>query len=139
MVYGGWPAHIQSNMKNGQGEKCARKLTMLEGVAALATLCASPAEVSGRELTVDQLSKAKFYEAGVTAGTQVNLCKVPRTLLKWLECPVVTCYLGLAMLEEIQDEGVPVLPMEPESRAEIAALKCSRPGAAMSWRKISSS
>ena len=193
MVYGCWPAHIQCNMKNGQGDKFARKLTMLEGVAALATLCASPAEVSGRackiytdnkglamafskahsrdkytysvmmalkdvakylninlalvwtprcsspgELTADQLSKAKFVEAGETAGTQVNLRSEPRTLLKWLECPVVTRCLGLAILEEMQDEGIRVLDMEPESRTEIAALKYSKPRAVTSWKKLSS-
>ena len=192
MVYGGWPKHIQCNMKNGQGDKFARKLTMLEGVAALAILCARPREVSGKackiytdnkglalafssahsrdkytysvmlaikdvakylninlalvwtprcsspgELTADQLSKAKFVEAGETAGVQVNLCRVPCTLLRWLECPVVTRCLGLAILEEIREEGTQVLDMEPENRTEIAALKYSKNRSVASWKKVS--
>ena len=94
--------------------------------------CSSPGE-----LTADQLSKAKFVEAGETAGVQVNLCRVPCTLLRWLECPVVTRCLGLAILEEMRDEGTQVLDMEPESRAEIAALKYSKNRAVASWRKVS--
>ena len=68
----------------------------------------------------------------------MNLCRVPRTLLKWLECPVVTRCLGLAILEEMRDEGTQVLDMEPESRTEIAALKYSKPRAVTSWKKVSS-
>ena len=67
----------------------------------------------------------------------MNLCRVPCTLLRWLERPVVTRCLGLAILEEMRDEGVQVLDMEPESRTEIAALKFSKSRAVASWRKVS--
>ena len=67
----------------------------------------------------------------------MNLCRVPCTLLKWLECPVVTRCLGLAMLEEMRDEGTQVLDMEPESRTEIAALRYSKHRAVTGWRKVS--
>ena len=51
------------------------------------------------------------------------LARVPRTLLKWLEGPTVTRLLGMAILSEMEDMGVKVLPMEPENPVEIAALK----------------
>ena len=161
---------------------------MLEGVAALATLCAKPEQVSGQavkiftdnrglalafqkahsrdkftysimvaikdvakylnvnlsvvwtprcsspgELVADQLSKAKFVEAGETAGCPVNLCAVPRALLKWLRAPVVTRLLGMAILEEMEGQGVQVLPREPEDRAEIVSLmEFSR----REWKKV---
>ena len=181
MVYGSWPPHIQSNRRNESGEKFARKLTLLEGVAALATLCAAPEAVTGRavkiytdnrglalayrkahsrdkytysimmaimniakyleinlcvvwtprcsspgEVVADHLSKAKFQDAGQVAGVPVELRRVPRTLLKWLEKPVVTRLLGLAILNELEEAGAKVLPREPEDKAEIAALQ---------WRK----
>ena len=188
MVYGAWPAHIQANIRDKQGNRFARKLTMLEGVAALATLCAKPEQVSGQavkiftdnrglalafqkahsrdkftysimvaikdvakylnvnlsvvwtprcsspgELVADQLSKAKFVEAGETAGCPVNLCAVPRALLKWLRAPVVTRLLGMAILEEMEGQGVQVLPREPEDRAEIVSLmEFSR----REWKKV---
>ena len=66
----------------------------------------------------------------------INLALVC-TLLRWLEGPVVTRCLGLAILEEMRDEGTQVLDMEPESRTEIAALKCSKNRAVASWRKVS--
>ena len=178
MVYGAWPEHIQTNRKSEAGDKFARKLTLLEGVAALATLCAAPDQVAGKavkvytdnkglshafnkahsrdkftytvmmalkdvakylgvklcvvwtprcsspgEVVADHLSKAKFREAGEVAGVQVHLARVPRTLLKWLEGPTVTRLLGMAILSEMEDMGVKVLPMEPENPVEIAALK----------------
>ena len=52
MVYGAWPEHIQTNRKSKAGDKFARKLTLLEGVAALATLCAAPGQVAGRAVKV---------------------------------------------------------------------------------------
>ena len=80
--------------------------------------CSSPGE-----LVADHLSKAKFKEAGGVAGVQGHLARVPRTLLKWLERPTVTRLLGMAILSEMEDMGVEVLPMEPENPVEIAALK----------------
>ena len=80
--------------------------------------CSSPGEV-----VADHLSKAKFREAGEVAGVQVHLARVPRALLRWLEKPSVTRLLGMAILREMEDMGVEVLPMEPESPAEIAALR----------------
>ena len=52
MVYGAWPEHIQSNRRSEEGDKFARKLTLLEGVAALATLCAAPDQVTGRAVKI---------------------------------------------------------------------------------------
>ena len=181
MVYGAWPSIIQTNRKDSSGNKFARKLTMLEGVAALATLCARPDVVrnsavrimtdnrglalayrkahsrdkftysvmlalkdiakylniqlavvwtprcsSPGELVADSLSKARFVEAAETAECQVNLCRVPRSLLKWLEAPRVTRLLGMAILEEMERDGVSVLPREPEDRSEIFSLMWSR-------------
>ena len=181
MVYGTWPTHIQCNMKNEEGEKFARKLTLLEGVAALATLCAVPEAVAGKavkiytdnkglamaygkahsrdkytysimmaimnvakylniklavvwtprcsspgEVVADHLSKAKFQAAGQMAGVAVDLKRVPRTLLKWVERPVVTRLLGYAILNELEEAGTQVLVREPEDKVEITALQ---------WRK----
>ena len=190
MVYGKWPPLIQTNMKDNSGNKFARKLTMLEGVAALAILCARPDLIRNRavriltdnrglamaykkahsrdpftysvmlaikdvakymntqlaitwtprcsspgEQVADMLSKAKFVEAAETAGCPVNLCKVPRTLLKWLEAPRVSRLLGLAILDEMESEGVDILPREPEDRAEIASLVWKRRVDLGEWRK----
>ena len=191
MVYGKWPPLIQSNRKDSSGNKFARKLTMLEGVAALATLCARPDIVSNNavriltdnrglalafrkahsrdkftysvmlalknvakylnvnlcvtwtprcsspgELVADQLSKAKFTEAAETAGCPVNLCKVPRTLLRWLEAPRVTRLLGQAILEELEADGVSILPREPEDRAEVASLVWAKKATPGVWREV---
>ena len=191
MVYGAWPPLIQSNRKDSSGNKFARKLTMLEGIAALATLCARPDVVSNRavrimtdnrglamafrkahsrdkftysvmlaikdiakylninlsvtwtprcsspgELVADMLSKAKFTEAAETAGCPVNLCKVPRSLLKWLEAPRITRLLGMAILEEMETDGVSVLPREPEDRSEIFSLMWSGRTDIGNWRKV---
>ena len=189
MVHGIWPDHIQRNVRDSQGNRFARKLTMLEGIAALATLCARPDLVSGRavkiftdnrglslafqkahsrdrftysvmlaikdvakylnvnlalvwtprcssegELCADQLSKSKFSEAAATAGCEVNLCPVPRALLKWLRAPRVTRLLGFAILEEMEAAGCEVLPREPEDRAEICSLM--EFGKRAQWKKV---
>ena len=68
----------------------------------------------------------RFGEAARLTDTEnEELLRVPRTLLKWLEEPVVTRLLGYAMLEEIE-ETHPVLPREPEDRAEVARLRWRR-------------
>ena len=80
------------------------------------------------ETVADHLSKARFGEAARLTDTEnEELLRVPRTLLKWLEEPVVTRLLGYAMLEEIE-ETHPVLPREPEDRAEVARLRWRRLG-----------
>ena len=191
MVYGCWPPLIQSNKKDQFGNKFARKLTMLEGVAALAILCAEPGLVRNRavriltdnrglamafskahsrdkftysvmlaikdiakylniqlaitwtprcsspgELVADMLSKAKFEEASKTAERPVNLSRVPRTLLRWLEAPRVTRLLGMAILEEFEGEGISVLPREPEDRAEIFSLMWSKKVDLGGWKEV---
>ena len=191
MVYGAWPAHVQENRKSELGVKFGKKLTLLEGVAALATLCAEPDLVRGKpcklytdnkglalafqkahsrdqytysimmaikdvakylninlaivwtprcsspgELVADQLSKGKFQEAAKTAGCQVRLSRVPRTLLHWLKAPRVTRLLGMAILEELMDLGHEVLPMEPESPQEILSMKWSETRSKNTWKEV---
>ena len=82
------------------------------------------------------LSKAKFEEASKTAERPINLSRVPRSLLKWLEAPRVTRLLGMAILEEFEGEGFCVLPREPEDRAEIFSLLWSKKVDLGGWKKV---
>ena len=52
MVYSAWPQHIQTNRKDENGVKFARKLSMLEGVAALGTLSANADILRGKAVKI---------------------------------------------------------------------------------------
>ena len=78
--------------------------------------CSSPGE-----LVADMLSKAKFEEASKTAERPINLSRVPRSLLRWLEAPRVTRLLGMAILEEFEGEGSVCSPGNPRTGRKSSA------------------
>ena len=51
-VYLPWPYNIRTDMKDEKGNKFARKLSMLEAAAALATVCANPDVVRNNNIRV---------------------------------------------------------------------------------------
>ena len=81
MVYGSWPAHIQQNKKNESGVKFARKLSLLEGVAALATVAGNARLLRGRAVRIFT-DNAGLYQAFNKAHSRDPYCYTVMVALK---------------------------------------------------------
>ena len=81
MVYGSWPSHIQQNKKNESGVKFARKLSLLEGVAALATVAGNARLLRGRAVRV-YTDNAGLYQAFNKAHSRDPYCYTVMVALK---------------------------------------------------------
>ena len=81
MVYGAWPQHIQLDIKNDEGVKFARKLSLLEGVAALATVAGNAKMLRGRAVRVFT-DNAGLYQAFNKAHSRDPYCYTVMMALK---------------------------------------------------------
>ena len=81
MVYGAWPQHIQLDIKNDEGVKFARKLSLLEGVAALATVAGNAKMLRGRAVRVFT-DNAGLYQAFNKAHSRDPYCYTIMMALK---------------------------------------------------------
>ena len=68
-VYLNWPYMISTNRKNKEGENFARKLSMLEAVAGLATVSANPDLVRNQNIRIntDNIGFADSYRRGASS------------------------------------------------------------------------
>ena len=91
MVYGSWPQHIQQNRKDSNGVKFARKLSLLEGVAALATVAGNARMLRGRAVRI-YTDNAGLYQAFNKAHSRDPYCYTIMLALK-----DVCRYLGMML------------------------------------------
>ena len=95
MVYGAWPQHVQQNRRDKNGVRFARKLSLLEGVAALATVAGNARRLRGRAVKVFT-DNAGLFQAFNKAHSRDPYCytimMALRDVCRYLDIKASVCW-----------------------------------------------
>ena len=123
-VYLPWSRLIRNNQKNWLGDKFAKKLSMLEGVAALALLCSEPTMLRGKNVKVwtDNAGLVYCFRKGNSS------CPYTMTIIKALDAVARALDITLILVKtpRVSGTGEFVADALSKGRIEEALSQSSR-------------